>query len=252
MRAAEVKKRGKMIFYAKTHKGKIRSKNEDCIYVPKENDGFFAVVADGMGGHNAGEVASKIVVDTIVEALSVLTPAEITQEVLKKAISLANKNVWEESADNPQVSGMGSTATAAVFNKDSVMIGHVGDSRAYLFCDGALLQITKDHSYVQLLIDNGNISAEVALFHPQRNIITKAIGTQEKVEADVFTLVFKKNDCVMLCSDGLNATVPDDTIAKILTDGIPLAADNLVEAALEGGGIDNISVIIAQRGGESI
>jgi len=132
---------------------------------------------------------------------------------------------------------------------DTVMIGHVGDSRAYLFCDGALSQITKDHSYVQLLIDNGNISPAAALFHPQRNIITKAIGTQPEIEADIYTLAFKKSDCILLCSDGLNASVSDESIAKILARGIFSAADNLVEAALGGGGIDDISVIIACEGG---
>lgn len=241
-----------MIFYAKTHKGKIRSENEDSIYVPKDSTGFFAVVADGMGGHNAGEVASKIVVDTIVKIFGALGPEKITKKEMIKAVALANQSVWQESIRDSKKSGMGSTATIAAFNKNEVIIGQVGDSRGYLLREGSLSQVTKDHSYVQTLIDNNNISKQEALTHPQRNIITRAIGTQAKVKVDVYTLALKKNDCILLCSDGLNTNVLDEAILQILSGGIESAADQLVEAALDGGGTDNISVIIAQPGGERV
>ncbi len=241
-----------MIFYAKTHKGKIRSENQDYIYVPKGKDGFFAIVADGMGGHNAGEVASKIAVETIVSAFSLLAPEEITKKEMKKAVALANRQVWAESVRDPEKSGMGSTITIAAFDNNHVIIGQVGDSRGYLFSEGKLQQITKDHSYVQALIDSNNISKKEALNHPQRNIITRAIGTQANVKADVYTLTIKENDCILLCSDGLNTSVLDERISQILGEGIETAAEKLVDEALDGGGTDNISVIIVHPGGERL
>ncbi|MBT3320223.1 MAG: Stp1/IreP family PP2C-type Ser/Thr phosphatase [Clostridia bacterium] len=237
-----------MKFFSKTHKGKVRSGNEDSIYAGD----YFAIVADGMGGHNAGDVASALVVDSIKQALSVIEPMNVTSKDIVKAISGANKKVWSNAKQNTARDGMGSTATLAVFKDSKVLIGQVGDSRAYLYSDGVLSQITKDHSYVQSLVDSGQITDNEALSHPLRNVITRAIGTNIDVECDFFAQDISLGDLVLICSDGLIACVLDDDISAILSEGVTGAADKLVNAALNCGGSDNISVIIASVEGGQI
>ncbi len=239
-----------MIYYARTDKGKVRNQNEDFIYAPDGNDGFFAVVADGMGGHKAGEVASRIVVDTIKDSLESAGAKNVTIQMLCDALKTANKNVWDEAQTNPHLKGMGSTATVAAFRGHEVIIGHVGDSRAYLFRDGALSQITKDHSYVQMLIDNGYITSKQAENHPNKNVITRSVGTDDIVDIDTFTVQLEKGDVILLCSDGLNIVVSDEDIEATLSNGIESAADSLVESALKNGGVDNISVVLAYMDGD--
>ncbi len=234
-----------MIYYAKTHKGSVRRNNEDACYAPDDSQGFFAIVADGMGGHNAGEVASQIVVDTFVEILGGINSVDVTEDVLRRTSSEANARVLADAEKHPDRCGMGSTATAAVFCGNSVLIGHVGDSRAYLYHDGCLKQITRDHSYVQMLLDLGYINEEQAAGHPQKNIITRAIGTDPQVETDIFRISMSGGDCLLLCSDGLNGMISDEQIASILASGYQTAADRLIEAALEAGGGDNVSVVLA-------
>ncbi len=241
-----------MIFYSKTDKGKRRDNNEDFIFAPQGNGGYFAVVADGMGGHNSGEVASRLVVDTIIDSLKSRSPDDITEEVLTDTLILANKNVWSESYADRQKEGMGSTATAAVFKGSTAIIGHVGDSRCYLFSDGVLSQITKDHSYVQMLVDSGLITEKEAAGHPSKNIITRAVGIDENVDVDIYTLNLKRGDTLLLCSDGLNIAVPDKEIEEILGRGVENAADSLIEAALNHGGSDNISVVLAYMDGDGV
>lgn len=239
-----------MIYYARTDKGKVRSRNEDFIYAPQNGGGFFAVVADGMGGHKAGEVASRIVVETVVERLKELEPDGVTEDAVRSALIAANASVWDESQTDAGLRGMGSTATIAAFNGSAAIIGHVGDSRAYLFRGGKLSQITKDHSYVQMLIDNGYITSKQALYHPNKNVITRSVGTEDIIEVDTFTVPVQKGDALLLCSDGLNNIVADEEIEDILRRGTESAADALVEAALHGGGDDNISVVIAYMDGD--
>lgn len=239
-----------MIYYSRTDKGKIRKQNEDYIYAPHGNRGCFAVVADGMGGHKAGEVASRLVVDTIIDTLKNMPPENITGQVLADTLVLANKNVWDESHADSKKEGMGSTATVAVFKGSAAMIGHVGDSRAYLYREGALSQITKDHSYVQMLVDNGLLTEKEASNHPAKNVITRAVGTDESLEVDIYNLQLKKGDTILLCSDGLNVVVPDNEIEKTLGRGVAHAADALIDAALKYGGFDNISVVLAYVDGE--
>ena len=237
-----------MRFYAATHTGS-RKNNEDSLFAPQGDGGFFAVVADGMGGHNAGEVASRIVVDTIERVLSGADPEKITKKGVENMLTVANTAVYSDATSNTERLGMGSTATVAVFSCSSVIIGQIGDSRAYLFRNDTLKQITKDHSYVQLLIESGHITHEQAQYHPQKNIITRAIGTEPSIEVDTFCFVREKDDIILLCTDGLSGVLSGDTMAGILHDGVEKAADTLVEAALSAGGTDNISVVIAYEGG---
>jgi len=239
-----------MNYYCQTHKGNIRAENEDCLFAPGEGGGFFAVVADGMGGHNAGEVASRIAVDTIISAFEDKKPEMISKKDIKLALSLANKNVWKDAEKNVSRRGMGSTVTLAVFRDGQALIGHVGDSRAYLFRGNTLSQITKDHSYVQMLLDNGYIKPEEAANHPQKNIITRAVGTETDVDAEVYLVDTREGDVLLLCTDGLNVSVTDDKIKKIIKKDVSKAAERLIKAALDDGGRDNITVVVAQMGGE--
>lgn len=241
-----------MIYYSITDKGRIRKQNEDFVYAPQGNGGYFAIVADGMGGHKAGEVASRLVVHTVIENLKNLLPEDISEEVLSNALILANKNVWNESHADQHKEGMGSTATVAVFKDSKAIIGHVGDSRAYLYRERKLSQITKDHSYVQMLIDNGYITKKEASNHPARNVITRAVGTDEDLDVDIYTVQLKQGDTILLCSDGLNVAVPDNEIETTLGRGIAYAAGALIEAALNNGGSDNISVVLAYVDGDGV
>ena len=239
-----------MIYYGETHIGNRRKSNEDCFFIPEDQNGFFALVADGMGGHSAGEVASRLFTDTACKILSAKRPEDVTTKTLSEVFSLANSRIFAESTGEKR--GMGTTATLAVFNGADVLIGHVGDSRSYVFCSDSLSQITRDHSYVQSLVDRGLISKEDAASHPQRNIIMRAIGTEKDIETDFFNLKLHNNDVLLICSDGLTGCVSDTKIAEILSGDISCAAKGLIEAALAGGGKDNITVVLAAMAGGAV
>jgi protein phosphatase len=250
MRATETETGEVMTYYAISHKGNVRHNNEDACYAPENSEhGFFMIVADGMGGHNAGEIASGIVVDTFREMLNGMQPETVTEDTLRAAMNEANARVLSDAQKHPGRSGMGSTATAAVFRGNEALIAHVGDSRAYLYHDNCLRQITRDHSYVQMLLDLGYINEQQAAGHPQKNIITRAVGTDAEVITDIYRVALAEGDCLLLCSDGLNVMVSNERIAAILEEGYAAAAERLVEAALDAGGVDNISVVIAVKDG---
>jgi protein phosphatase len=240
-----------MTYYARTHIGLVRRKNEDSCFAAEVKGGFFAIVADGMGGHSGGEVASGIVIDTARALLLDKAPYCLDQEDVRRLLVEANRNVLEKAGENRALKGMGSTATLVFICGKQAIIGHVGDSRAYLFRGAQLSQLTKDHSYVQILVENGYITQEEALVHPHRNIITRAIGTESELEPDVWTDELLAGDVLLLCSDGLSNAVSDEKIAGILQSGIPEAADRLIEASLAAGGPDNVSVVIAQMDGDA-
>ena len=238
-----------MIYYAKTHKGNVRKLNEDAVYIPEDKDGFFAILADGMGGHNAGDVASSLIVSSVISYFSDIDTTSVTEELVEDALCHANTLVWNESRANVNRKGMGSTATIAVFAAAKAYIGQVGDSRAYLYHGGMISQITTDHSYVQMLLDKGLIDKEEAACHPQKNIITRAVGTDKDVEVDVFTVELQPGDLILLCSDGLSNAVSDDEMADILSCDVQNASERLIQAALDNGGTDNISAVIAVYSG---
>jgi PPM family protein phosphatase len=240
-----------MIYYARSHIGYVRNTNEDSIYVPENGVGNYVAVADGMGGHKAGEIASKIVIDSLTELLGGLNAEEITGIEIKKALEEANQRVWYDSKTNNDHRGMGSTATVAAFRKNIAVIGHVGDSRAYILSGGSLKQITKDHSYVQMLVDSGYITKAEAENHPNKNIITKSIGIDCEIEIDIYEVIIKNGEIILLCTDGLNSVVSDEKIADILSGDVEKAAERLVDMSLSLGGPDNVSVVIAYMDGES-
>lgn len=241
-----------MKYYAITDKGIVREENEDRILAPKDDNGYFIAVADGMGGHNAGEVASSLVIETLSDFCENTPKNKINESSLKEVLTSANKKVCDDAQNNPVHKGMGTTVTAAAFIDNEATIINVGDSRAYFFRNGVLKQITKDHSYVQMLIDHGYISKSDAMRHPHKNIITRAIGIDENVEADIYKVQLQKKDVILLCSDGLSNVVSDNEIASILGKDIDTAVERLLNLALSYGGPDNISIVVAYMDGDRV
>ncbi|NOY56769.1 MAG: serine/threonine-protein phosphatase [Actinobacteria bacterium] len=222
-----------------THQGRVRTNNEDCLY-PKtsgssDTRSIFAV-ADGMGGHVAGEIASS-------EAIEV---AIATVGSLEERIAAANNAIVDAADEDPRLTGMGTTLTIAELDPDgTVSIGHVGDSRAYLLRSGVLRQLTTDHSVVAEYLAAGKIRPEDVARHPQRSMLTRALGLARSVEVDLLTEDLQPGDRLLLCTDGLSSMITDDDIAAKLAGGTPdEAVWSLIEAANAAGGYDNITVVV--------
>jgi protein phosphatase len=203
-------------------------------------------VADGMGGHRAGEIASRDALAALLENAPRLADAN----ALARAVRAANRAVIASAAKSRTRTGMGTTLTAAMVDGTHVLVAHVGDSRAYLLHDGELTRITEDHSMVADLVRRGAITEEDARFHPQRSVITRALGSDAEMVADVFDVTASAGDRLLLATDGLTGMLPDDYIAEILTQerDPDTAAAKLVEAANRAGGYDNITVVIVEIG----
>ncbi|MDX1660004.1 MAG: Stp1/IreP family PP2C-type Ser/Thr phosphatase [Nitriliruptorales bacterium] len=227
--------------------GQIRQANEDSFYVGET----VHAVADGMGGHLAGEVASQMALEPVrgLDGKVFPDPSKAT-EALREAIKTANQNVSSRADDDARFRGMGTTLTAVLLENRRLHLGHVGDSRAYLLRDGELSQLTDDHTLVQHLIDEGQITEEEAQTHPQRSIITRAIGVAPSVEVDTMTLDLQEGDLVLLCSDGLTGVVDDDDIKDRIADDEDDedTVRHLIEMANEAGGPDNITVLLLRYG----
>ena len=243
-------------FAAKTDLGRVRENNEDKFdfYEPEDRTllatrGCLYAVADGMGGHAAGQIASELALKTLVAAYYD-SPTESIPRALLEAIQCANETVFAVAHTVPDRSGMGTTLTVAVLAEDRLHIGQVGDSRAYLIRAGEIRQITHDHSWVAEQVRLGGLTEEEAEIHPWRNIITRSIGSQDTVEADVFVEEARAGDIVVLCSDGLTGHVHADEIGRIVSGHAPSeACRQLIELACARGGRDNITVaVIAIRG----
>jgi len=238
-------------YAAKTDTGKKRRRNEDAFVLAPP---LFAV-ADGMGGAQAGEIASKLAA----AALEDTDPGRLTgPERVASLIQEANRRVHERSSVDPATSGMGTTMTVALVEDDGVVIGHVGDSRAYLVRGHEIEQITEDHSLVNELLKSGKLSAEEAETHPQRSVITRAVGTDPDVDVDSFTVHTQDGDVFLICSDGLTDMVDDRAILDAVEhhrDNLDRLTKQLVSAANRGGGEDNITVVafsIGSRDGDDI
>ena len=229
-----------------TSVGKIRAVNEDSYFVSEIGSGgaVLAIVADGMGGHNAGEIASAEAVNTLKS--SITTADNTTKDVLLTAIQCANNAIYKMSKQTPSMHGMGTTITACVISENTVTAAQVGDSRLYLIKDNEITQITKDHSLVEMLIESGSITKEDAKTHPQKNIITRALGTNNSVEADVYEFKVSEDDVLLLCSDGLVNMVEDEKILSMITEchDFENLADKLIAEAEDAGGHDNITVVL--------
>jgi PPM family protein phosphatase len=223
-----------------TDPGRVRRRNEDSFVCEPP---LFAV-ADGMGGAQAGEIASRIAAAAFKEARGA---GDLDGEArLRSIIQEANRRIYARAAGDPTVSGMGTTVTAALVDGERVAVGHVGDSRAYLLRDGELEQVTDDHSLVADLVRSGRLSPEEAELHPQRSVITRALGTDPAVEVDSFSVEARPGDLFLLCSDGLTTMLDDATVVQTLTSTMRLAdaARALVATANREGGEDNITVVL--------
>jgi serine/threonine protein phosphatase PrpC len=237
--------------------GKVRPNNEDAVgrFEPKTPNeqvatGWLFVVADGMGGHRGGEIASKIAVDGTQSSYR----ADLNEDraaALKSAVEHANRLILNESASDEALMGMGTTCTAMAVHESYAYFVHVGDSRAYVLRDGELVQITQDHSLVGEMVRSGILSDEDARNHPKRNVITRSLGIQEIINLDTPFSPFelKKDDVFLLCSDGLTSLVNDEEIGGVLSENKPDdACRKLVDAANQEGGRDNITVVVVKIG----
>lgn len=227
-----------LMWGARSDVGCVRSHNEDSYLVASP----LFCVCDGMGGHAAGEVASAIAVETIAKT----GPKTADATHLGAAVEAANAAIIEAAANGVGRPGMGCTATAAVIEGTTLAIAHVGDSRAYLLHEGTLIRVTRDHSYVEELVDAGEITADEARVHPNRSVITRALGSDPAMYADHFTLNVEEGDRLILCSDGLSSMIPDGEIERVAQQSstAQICTDNLVDAALAAGGGDNVTVVV--------
>jgi len=234
-------------FSAESDQGKIRESNEDS-YVANGDHAIF-LVADGMGGHAAGEIASQIAAAAVEEALLQREPGFEMRELMRLAVENANERVFDTQKVKPEFSGMGSTLTVLTFFDSHYYVAQVGDSRAYLFRDGALSQLTQDHSVVWSLFESGVLSKDDISHHPQKNLITRSIGTHPEVEIDLLTDKVSAGDVYLLCSDGLTDVLTDEDIERAMKNGEgnpQKISEELIREANSGGGPDNITVIVVR------
>ncbi|NLJ41421.1 MAG: Stp1/IreP family PP2C-type Ser/Thr phosphatase [Clostridiales bacterium] len=233
-----------------SHRGKVRKSNEDYFYIPINGDiENVAMIADGMGGHNAGEIASRMAVETVMEYLAQhmkqggysASPGDLVRESFMKS----NNKIFKCAESDEALQGMGTTLVLSYFEGDTVHIGHIGDSRGYLVRNGTVIQVTKDHSLVQELLDNGTITLEEVENHPQRNIITRALGTDLTTDIDYYRLSIEDGDIIILCTDGLVIHVDLQQNIDLIQSGITMQelSNALVSLAVEQGGLDNITVV---------
>ncbi|MBV8675459.1 MAG: Stp1/IreP family PP2C-type Ser/Thr phosphatase [Acidobacteriaceae bacterium] len=228
----------------RTDVGQVRTTNEDAFGYCVE-DGVFAL-CDGMGGAAAGEVASRLAVDTLIERLCAARSQENRRKVLEEAIADANQRVHSRAETDIALRGMGTTLVALAIGGSEALIGHVGDSRCYLFRRGKLIRKTLDHSLVDEQVRLGQLTQDEADHSPLRNVITRAIGTQVSVSADIAELDLKPGDILLLCSDGLTRELPDERIAALLADDgdLDTLCSRLIDAAKVAGGHDNITAVL--------
>ncbi len=232
----------------KTDVGKVREKNEDSIMYRKINQYILAAVADGMGGHQSGEIASKMALsaceDYFVQNQSNLSqnPEQFMSNLFKHSCRV----VYEASKNNANYQGMGTTLTLAIVDLDKqvMYVGNIGDSRLYIFQDHGLKQLTEDHSLVNEMLRLGKITVEESHHHPQRNVLTKALGTCDTAIPDYFTVDMINISMVLLCSDGLSNYFEDKELSQIIVNNLENAVDQMIEEAKNRGGTDNISVIL--------
>ena len=231
-----------------THAGHARAKNEDYFLIRCEKMPYYMLVADGMGGHAAGEVASKTAADAVMEHIENSGLRKLTESRIRQAIAYANKKLLKAIEQDGTLKGMGTTLTFAYVENDDMIVAQVGDSGAYIFNGNSVKKITKDHTYVQNLIDKGLMEKSKAADSPLRNIITRALGMQ-KLEVDIYNVKWKEGDFLLLCSDGLTDYMGIQKMEQVFSGGgcIEEKAREFIDYALGSGGIDNITVIIAKN-----
>lgn len=247
-----------MLYAARSHIGLVRHMNQDSYAVHHTNQWTLLIIADGMGGASAGEVASRMATDIVLQdvTLSLDVPDIDAQGVLRHAVHRANKDILDAARRNIDYLGMGTTLVVALFNPHHLYLAHIGDSRAYRIHSGRLEQITRDHSLVAELVRKGQITEDEAQHHPQRNIVTRSLGTAVVMPPDVEQFPWSEGDVLLLCTDGLTNLVPAHELEEVLAtlstapmqptdEELEQAADNLIQLALSRGGPDNVTLILA-------
>ena len=233
--------------------GRVRETNQDYYYICEENDEIkLAILADGMGGYNGGEIASKLATETTRDYIknnlySTLPDKKEIEKLIISAIEYANMVVYEKSKEDQNLNGMGTTLEVCLIYNNMAYIAHIGDSRVYLIRDNKIDKLTTDHSYVENLIKEGKITEEEAVNHPKKNIITKALGCTAYVEPDIMQMKMEKQDIIVMTSDGLTNKVTDEKIYEIINKDIETSTINLIKEANELGGNDNITTIVIQN-----
>lgn len=236
--------------YAKSDVGKAREINQDSFYITQDqfSDVNLYILADGMGGCNAGDVASKLAINCSKSYIEnnihdVTKDKESLIQLIASSMEYANMVVYEKSRENKDFEGMGTTLEVCLIYNNRAYIGHVGDSRIYRIRKEIIRQLTQDHSYVQTLVKQGTITKEEAKHHPKKNMLTKALGCSAFVEPDVMVRGFQKEDTLVICSDGLTNMVNQKEIFNLVTNNFELAPKELIDLANQNGGLDNITVI---------
>lgn len=232
--------------------GNVRKQNEDSYGIIKEKDYNFFLICDGMGGANAGDVASHLAKEAIIEVVSANLLQEKPEITLKKAFYSANEIIFKNAQENDNQRGMGTTVTCALSYNQSLYVAHVGDSALFQIRNGTITKQTKDHTYVQELLDLGKIDENEAKHHPKKHVITRAVGTSQTVKVDQFTLLAEEDDIYLLCTDGLTDYLNDDEILDQINhfENQKEALESLATIAKERGGSDNITLLIF--GGEAL
>ena len=245
-----------MLTYYQTDPGKVRSHNEDSVTIVENNNGeLLVVVADGMGGHKAGEVASSLAVNELSRRFCELSSIGTKEEAvvwLKEIIDEINVKILRYAEEHIDANGLGTTCVCAVITKDFLLFGNVGDSSGFVYKKGKLYKVTKDHTLVNILLENGEITEESAKVHPQKNVLMKALGVAEKIDMDIFD-VEREVDGVFLCSDGLANMLSPEQIEKILNDNdldLEEQVGKMIMKANMRGGSDNITIACVRFGGE--
>lgn len=242
-----------MRVFAKTDVGRIRSMNQDCIYIPDEEDSIkLYVLADGMGGYNGGEIASKLAVESVKSYVKNYFPSiqldkESILKFLKETIEYANKVVYDKSKEDESLEEMGTTLEICLVYSNKVFIAHIGDSRVYRIRKNFMRKLTTDHSYVEKLVKDGTITREQAYTHPKKNMLMQALGCEMDINPEIMVKGFLKDDILLICSDGLTNMVSENEIYGIIRTNIEKANEVLVSRANENGGLDNVSVIIIEN-----
>lgn len=232
--------------------GKVRPHNEDSVGIFKNRSGtILAIVADGMGGHKAGDIASSMTIthfETVWAQTNLFSVPEDAEKWLKEQITIINTILYEHSLSNQDCQGMGTTIVVSISTENFTTIAHIGDSRGYILNNNGFQQITVDHSYVNELVRSGQISKLEAENHPRKNVLMRALGTEKTVEIDIKTIILEKHDILMLCSDGLSNKVQESELSEILREDLPLEkrAEKLVLLANDRGGEDNITLAIVE------
>lgn len=246
-----------VVSFGGTDQGKRRSNNEDAYL---QNDGLLLyAVADGIGGNAGGEVASRIAVETVEETmanilrnestvppLTAISDVDSQLSLLQQSITLANQKILRSSFQNPALSGMGTTLTVAFLGKNSLLIANIGDSRAYLFRSGTLNQLTADHSFVAERVAAGLLTPQDAKLSPYRHVITRALGIDDVVRADITKHALQRDDLILLCTDGLTEMLEDSEIQDILSASQDTVVQELLAAANGRGGVDNITTVVVR------